>query len=337
MTEPFEVDVSQFRGSSYDIGFHSGQQVKGKKIVDVFENVTRDQIDVDEMKTLYKTYAPHLLDEMEGISEALQLPFAKVAACFSGYDIPKVEAMGCSTMMLDSYYVRNYDFAPELYDHRFALSDPKEAFATAGYPLQLLGRHDGVNEHGLVAGFHFVSNTDYKTGISAWTAVRMVLDTCRSTEDAIELLQAIPHAACYNFSIADAFGKQVAVEATPTTVNVRYSTNALACVNHFQTETLQSANRTNIEGSKKRNDYIQKLLEQNVSFEDAVRLFSVEDSPLFYTDYDELFGTLHTFAYEFTTSRVVTCPAGRIDILDFIFTDWVNGENLRTNRLLGER
>lgn len=259
MIEPFKVEVSQHRGSSYEVGMHSGQRVKGKKIVVVYESITREQIDIDEMKALYKTFAPHLLDELEGLAEALQFPLAKAAACFSGYDLPKVEAMGCSTMMSDSYYVRNYDFSPELYDHRFALSDPKEGFATAGYPLQLLGRHDGVNEHGLVAGFHFVSNADYQTGISAWIAIRMVLDTCKSTEDAVHLLKAIPHAACYNFSIADASGKQVAVEATPTTVNARHSTNALACVNHFQTEPLQTANRTNIEGSKSETNTLSNL------------------------------------------------------------------------------
>ncbi|GAK08915.1 hypothetical protein [Geomicrobium sp. JCM 19038] len=77
MMESFKVEVSQHRGSSYEVGMHLGQQVKGKKIVDVYESITRQQIDIDEMKALYKTYAPHLLDELEGLAEALTWPFAR--------------------------------------------------------------------------------------------------------------------------------------------------------------------------------------------------------------------------------------------------------------------
>src|SRR5699024_11246032 len=81
----------------------------------------------------------------------------KAAALFSGYDMPKAEALGCSAMMTKKYYVRNYDFSPDLYDGLFSLIQPDTSFATAGYNLQILGRHDGVNQEGLVAGLHFRS------------------------------------------------------------------------------------------------------------------------------------------------------------------------------------
>src|SRR5699024_10392560 len=148
------------------------------------------------MKAIYSTFAPHLLEEIDGLAEGLGISHRKAAALFSGYDMPKTEALGCSVIMTEDYYVRNYDFSPDFYDGIFSMVQPGKTFATAGYNLQILGRHEGVNQKELVVGLHFVSNHGYKKGVSAWTAVRMVLDRCSTTSEAVNLLKEIPHAAC---------------------------------------------------------------------------------------------------------------------------------------------
>ncbi|RUU69994.1 carcinine hydrolase/isopenicillin-N N-acyltransferase family protein, partial [Mesorhizobium sp. M7A.F.Ca.MR.362.00.0.0] len=75
-------------------------------------------------------------------------------------------------------YTRNYDFSPLLYDGIFSMIQTNSQYASAGYNLQLLGRHDGVNEKGLVIGLHFVSNEGYRKGVSPWVSCRIVLDNC---------------------------------------------------------------------------------------------------------------------------------------------------------------
>ncbi|WP_417899646.1 C45 family peptidase [Bacillus haimaensis] len=329
------MDVLQQRGTSFNIGVSLGKVLKHLPILKAMETVTKQEIDMEKMKSLYKTYAPHLLEELRGLSEGLELPFNKCAALFSGYDMPKVAAMGCSTLITKDFYVRNYDFSPVLYDGFFSLLQPENAYATAGYNLQAIGRHDGVNEHGLVAGLHFVSNDEYTEGLSAWTSIRMLLDTCQTVEDAIRLLEEIPHSASYNFSLGDEKGNMAVVEASPEKVRVRRDEVLLTCVNHFQMEELQEKNRAFIENSINRNRYMQGLKSGEFNHKEMFQNFSDKHSPIFFTDYENLFGTLHTFSYSFVDSRILTTIAQSNQVIEKDFKDWVGGNNLKETEMIG--
>lgn len=317
------------------VGVQTGKWIQTKPILKTFEMITKPEIDGPEMKTIFTTFAPHLLEELDGLAQSLGISSEKAAALFSGFDVPKTEAMGCTALITPDYYVRNYDFSPTLYDGLFSLNQPENALASAGYNLQVLGRHDGVNEKGLVIGLHFVSNDEYRTGISAWTAVRIVLDTCETVEDAIQVLKDLPHAACYNFSIGDPHGNMAVVEATPSGVIVRSGVESLACVNHFQDPSLQEKNRAFIEGSVKRNNFLNELDLADVKQRDLFATFADRHSPLFFTDYEELFGTLHTFSYAFHDSTILTSLAQSSDVLEINFEDWVKGTNISEKLLTG--
>lgn len=94
----FQVQVLQLRDSAYQNGLVLGQQLRSNPIVRTFEMITREEIDVQEMAAIYRAYAPHLLDELQGISKGLGISWEKAAALFGGYDVPKTDAMGCSAM-----------------------------------------------------------------------------------------------------------------------------------------------------------------------------------------------------------------------------------------------
>ncbi|WP_338048244.1 C45 family peptidase [Pontibacillus yanchengensis] len=164
------VDVLQIRDTAFNIGIKTGIEIKNQPIINTLEAITKPEIDYDNMKSIYSSFAPHLLDELDGLAYSLNLSPYKAAALFSGYEVPRTEAMGCSALLTEDFYIRNYDFSPTLYDGIFSLVQPENSLASAGYNLQILGRHDGVNEHGLVMGLHFVSNDGYTKGISPWTA-----------------------------------------------------------------------------------------------------------------------------------------------------------------------
>ncbi|CAM5716978.1 Acyl-CoA--6-aminopenicillanic acid acyltransferase OS=Lysinibacillus sphaericus OX=1421 GN=LS41612_14985 PE=4 SV=1 [Lysinibacillus sphaericus] len=68
---------------------------------------------------------------------------------------------------------------------------------------------------GLVVGLHFVNNDWKGDGFLATTIVKIVLEQCENIEEAIALLNKIPHRYCYNYSMTDQSGKAVVVEATP--------------------------------------------------------------------------------------------------------------------------
>ncbi|CAN7510567.1 C45 family autoproteolytic acyltransferase/hydolase [Rossellomorea sp. LjRoot5] len=330
----FTVQIFQLRGSSYHIGVDTGEEMRATSILHMLGSITKQEIDLPEMKSIYSSFAPHLLDELEGLAEGFGISSHKAAALFSGYDVPKTEAMGCSSLLTKDYYVRNYDFSPDLYDGVFSLVQPEQAFASAGYNLQLLGRHDGVNERGLVAGLHFVSHDGYRKGVSPWTAIRMVLDTCSSLEEAVTLLKQIPHSACYNFSLGDRNGKMAEVEASPEKVTVRYGESFLSCVNHFQDEQMKRKNRPSIAGSLERNIHLLSF-KKNLSHQQTFHHFKDIESPVFFTDYENLFGTLHTFSYSYHDSRILTTIAGSKQVLDVNLQDWVNGYDIPVKNLIG--
>jgi predicted choloylglycine hydrolase len=332
----FSVDIIQIRDTSFNIGLTLGKSIHNKPLLNILESITRPEIDFESMKSIFLDLAPHLLEELEGLAYGLEFSTKKCASMFSGYDLPKTEALGCSAIITKDYYVRNYDFSPALYDGIFSLIQPDSAFATAGYNLQMIGRHDGVNQKGLVVGLHFVSNNGYSKGISPWTAVRMVLDTCSSVNDAIQMLKEIPHSACYNFSIGDNKGDMAVVEASPEKVVVRIGHSLLSCVNHFQDKTLIDKNRLSIDCSIKRNSYLQEMANENLAYQAVFNNFKDKQSPLFFTDYENLFGTLHTFAYSFQDSRIMTAIAQSDHVLDCNFQDWVDGKNIKEQVMKGK-
>jgi len=323
------------RDSSFNIGVKMGKHIKNSSLISTFESITKPEIDYQNMESIYSTFAPHLLEELEGLSQGLEVPLNRTAALFSGYDLPRTEALGCSAIMTKDYYVRNYDFSPDLYDGLFSLIQPDSLFATAGYNLQLLGRHDGVNQKGLVAGLHFVSNHGFTKGVSAWIAVRMMLDSCSTTEEAIAMLKEIPYAACYNFSLGDKSGDMAVVEASPNQVVVRRDSSVLSCVNHFQDATIKAKNRSSITHSVKRSNYLSKLSEKHYTHTEMFEEFKSVDSPLFFTDYDDLFGTLHTFSYSYQDTIILTAVARGKTTLDINFQKWIDGENVNRAILEG--
>nr|WP_254391863.1 carcinine hydrolase/isopenicillin-N N-acyltransferase family protein [Terribacillus sp. DMT04] len=102
----------------------------------------------------------------------------QAAYFYIGYNMQRPQALGCSAFVNHAIYARNYDFGPDLYDHCLSFLSPKDSYGSIGYNLQLIGRHDGLNEKGLVMGLHFVSNNGFSKGLAAWTAIRIALDTC---------------------------------------------------------------------------------------------------------------------------------------------------------------
>lgn len=331
----FNVEILQIRASSFHIGLRMGRLIQNRPIIRMYESISAPSIDIPNMRSVFSALAPHLLEELEGLAQGLDISTIKAATLFSGYEVPKTEAMGCSSILTKEFYMRNYDFSPNLYDGIFSLIQPEKGYASAGYNLQLIGRHDGVNQEGLVIGLHFVSNTGYTKGLSPWTSIRMVLDSCTSVEDAVIMLKEIPHAACYNFSIGDRQGNQAIVEASPEKVIVRRGDSILTCVNHFQADSLKSKNRRNIKGSVERNNQLLLLEGKNLTQDEMFHYFKDKNSPIFLLDYDNLLGTLHTFSYSYQNSRLLTTIAHSNEILDMNFQNWVNGKDINISKLNG--
>lgn len=295
--EELIVRVVDLMGSSYEMGLKQAEEIQTTQLIKqlgFLENLTANS-NPNKAKEQLEAISPNLLKELEGLAKGLKMELDTIIRLYSGYDIT-FPSMGCTALINEDYYARNYDFSPEIYDARLVFSNPLGGYANVGFSQQVIGRLDGMNEKGLVVGLHFVNDEHKGEGFLATTIVRILLEQCGCIDEAIDLLSTIPHGFCYNYSLTDSSGKGVVVEAAPEKQCVHFET-PLMCTNHFHSKDLQEKNMKEIQQSINRKEYLSKLLTKEISPIAAYHHFNDINSPLFIKNYKEYFGTLHTVVY----------------------------------------
>ena len=295
--EELVVRIVELKGNYYQFGLEQGKELISLTSLEQINQLGKLTINTNELKAkeIVKSVSLNLFQELKGLAEGLEIEIDTIIKLFSGFDVvfPK---MGCTALVKDGYYVRNYDFSPDMYDARLVFTNPTEGYASVGFSHQVIGRLDGMNEKGLVVGLHFVNNEHIGEGFIATTIVRMLLEQCADIEEAVNLIKKIPHGYCYNYSITDQSGNSVIVEASPLKQIINF-TYPLLCTNHFESNELREKNRVEIKGSVNRKKNMSSLLTEIISPMTAYRHFNDGSSPLFYKNYKEYFGTLHTVVY----------------------------------------
>ncbi|MEW9108258.1 MAG: C45 family peptidase [Cytobacillus gottheilii] len=308
MKKVLVADAVKIEGSYYEIGYKQGQYLleKGGMLVDEYKKMTTHS-NTMEAKEMIFTYFPSFAEEIKGMADALKMDESLAVSLFSGYDITFPQ-MGCTSYSQDGLYVRNYDFSPDLYDARLVCLQPNKGYASIGFSQQICGRLDGMNEKGLVIGLHFVNDQLFSKGFIATAIVRMVLDQCANAKEAAALIKKVPHGYCYNYSIIDKEGNSLLIEAAPEEQIVS-NTSVMRAVNHFHSPSLQSKNRPNISDSCRRKEMLSELDGLELSPQELFRYFNQGNSPYFYHQYKQYFGTLHTVVYNSANLQLI-CGVG---------------------------
>jgi predicted choloylglycine hydrolase len=336
MTKPWRVDVLQCRGSCYDVGkqmaegflktargstFHrrKGQQPSGFVLKDA--------------QAALCSYAPNIWEELHGLADGLRIPLERAAAQYSNARLafPK---RGCSSVMTDALYGRNYDYSPRRYDPTLVAIQPKGVHASLAFADRFTGRVDGMNEHGLCVGLHFVNYRPVRPGLVCILIVRMVLDQCATTREAVRLLTRIPHGQPFNYSVLDATGAAAVVEASPLATSVRDG-RQLACTNHFQAAQLGRYNRRNA-GSHRRLPALETWSRAELSPERLFAALNHADSPVFDHAYRSGSGTLHSFVCEPAERTMLVGVGGDASPHAIAFGNWTRGASLGLSSLQGQ-
>ena len=325
--EQLNVSVVDIMGSYYEMGLMQGKEIKKStqlmKQLDFLEFLTTN-IDPLKAKKILTELSPNLLEELKGIANELNIELDTIIKLYSGYNLA-FPSMGCTTLIQEDYYVRNYDFSPEVYDARIVFSNPIKGYASVGFSQNVIGRLDGMNEKGLVVGLHFV-NDEYKgEGFLATTIVRLLLDQCSTIKEAVHFISTIPHRFCYNYSITDVSGEGVVVEASPDK-QIVHTNNPLICTNHFESVTIQEKNKKTIHGSIERKEYVGRLVKEELSPIAAYQHFNDGNSPLFFKYYKEHFGTLHTVVYLPKDLSVIIGVGENCEPVIFSLKEYLDGE-----------
>ncbi|MEK5444100.1 C45 family peptidase [Fredinandcohnia sp. FSL W7-1320] len=329
------ADVIQFRGSHYDFGFMQGELLRNSFLV-----MNREQqwklrkpqfkIDIDETKQVFERLAPFIWNEFLGLQDALKWSLDKVLMEFGGYRL-NIRPSGCSILVGEDYMIRNYDYHPKTYDGRLVTFQPTDGgYATLGLTQKITGRSDGINENGLTMGYTFMNRKRPGNGFVCYMIGRLILELCSNVEEAVQLLQEIPHRGSFSYVLFDSTCEMpFIVETSPRRVEVR---RGYTCTNHFKI--LTEENRRVLDDSNKR---LQAIEEKNhLNGLEAFRLLNDTDKGVFSKLYGSWAGTIHTSAY-FPKKLEAWCAlGGDQEPTIFNFAEWLNGTDFSIAKIEGE-
>jgi hypothetical protein len=182
-----------------------------------------------------------------------------------------------------------------------------------------------------------VSEATWKPGLVCILLVRMVLDQCATTREAIGLLRRVPHGTGFNYSLLDAGGAAAVVEASPASpaaLAVREG-EQLACSNHFQSPELQAYNQRN-PGSHRHLPPLEEFAREQPP---AAKLFEALNrslSPVFDHRYSSGSGTLHTIVCTPACRRMLVGVGGDASPKTIDLGHWLRGAPLSVRALEGQ-
>ncbi len=335
--KPFRVDVLEARGTPYEVG---------RGLALAFLKTPRGRafarrrprrpfaFSLKNAEAALGAWAPNIWEELHGIADGLAVPLERAVAEFSNGRL-RYPRRGCSAVMSGGIYARNYDFGASRYDRTMMAIQPQGVHASIGFADRFTGRLDGMNESGLAVGLHMVNQRTWQPGLVSILIVRMVLDQCADTRQALALLRRLPHGLGFNYSLLDAAGEAAVVEAAPGAVAVRQG-DWLACTNHFQSPAMQRFNRRVTRPSRKRLPPLEAWAARTMSADDLYRALNDSRSPAFFHAYAKGAGTLHTLVAEPAKRRLLVGIGGDATPTEIDVGAWVRGAPLPFAALEGQ-
>ncbi|MFC4558283.1 C45 family autoproteolytic acyltransferase/hydrolase [Virgibacillus kekensis] len=329
-------DVTQFRGSHFDFGYAQGRYLRESNVLINRQKgwktrKPRFYTNVQEAKQAYMRFTPGIWDELLGLQEALELPMEEILRNFGNYRV-NAKPGGCSILTGTDFMVRNYDYNPITYDGRYSFFQPTDqGYAMMGPASRVTGRMDGMNEKGLSMGYNFMQRRRPGDGFICYMIGRIILETCATVDDAIQLLKEIPHRGSFSYVVMDPSGESYVVETTARSVGVRESN---ICTNHF--EILTHENRYNLDDSLRRKNLIEKNGKPDITAGEAFCLMNDTKRDIFSKLYGSWAGTIHTAAYFPKELKAWFSLGGDQDPIVFDFGDWLKGNDIEVEKITGE-
>jgi len=196
---------------------------------------------LENMETAARTAFPQYVDELAGIAEGCELPFAYVFLWNCRGDLSPFISDGCTTVCAPSsqgiLLGHNEDGDPKLRSHCFISKREPESndlgFTSFTYPASINGHTFSVNSAGIVQLVDNIRSLEYGDGVPRQLLSRAILD-CRNLDEVISTLESCHRAGSFHHMLAQRGRKDViSVEYTPGNVSIVRLHASYGHANHF--------------------------------------------------------------------------------------------------------
>ncbi|MBX9462754.1 MAG: C45 family peptidase [Aquamicrobium sp.] len=185
----------------------------------------RDDPRVPAMVALTERHYPAVLEELRGLADGLDMPFADIFAWNCRGDLRTHAPDGCTTVQLPgstNLVAHNEDGMPE-FDGNCALATVHAAvgpsFTAFVYPGSIPGHTFSVNGRGLVQTVNNIRCTAHRPGLPRMVLTRAMLG-CESIDAAVSVLQDVPRAGGFHVTLA--------MMGDPRIVSVEFNADVLS-------------------------------------------------------------------------------------------------------------
>ena len=321
-------------GSHYEIGKQLAEflsQEPNAKQVHASAMVNLKKLGFKDFETLWsycEECAPGITDEIQGFADGLDvspqnLPFWNwtFTPSLEG-ECSQIAVLSPATKDHHVYAGRTYEWIHTEEDLKLFTTRVKGKADHIGFSCLLFGRHDGINEHGLVVSMTGggIFGVPFKhRGPMFWLAIRAVLDRCTSVETALAHLETQPMTGYFTLMLVDKKDHAALIEFADGTTSVKQITTDtpepyVFSVNHFRQPDMEQFNKHNkgiIHHSKMREDLITSWYAKHagkITRQNMQDLLATEHPNglcnHFYKDY---FGTLWSMIFNVTQQSVDVC------------------------------
>ncbi|MHA2020094.1 MAG: C45 family autoproteolytic acyltransferase/hydrolase [Candidatus Thorarchaeota archaeon] len=334
MLEDVKFHHIVLEGTHYEVGEQLAEYIRTDRdrlkryVSEKLEPSKHGFEDFETLRTYYETACPGITEELQGVADTLDISADMIPYWSQSLSSPS--ANRCSQVAVlsrvtedgHSYFGRNYDYDTTRDDRVLCTTRVKGKASHIGFTAFLYGRHDGMNEHGLVASLTGagIFNVPLKQrGVVIWVAIRSVLDSCKSVKEALKQLKRIPVGDFDSLILLDRNNHAALVEYADGEFRVKQISDKdpegfVFSVNHYILPEMEKFNRLNIgiiSHSSQRRRIISSTLKKNspqVKRDDIRRLLSTHHpNGLCNHYYNDGFGTLWSVIVDVTKCDMEAC------------------------------
>jgi predicted choloylglycine hydrolase len=245
-----------------------------------------------ESRRALSTHMPELLPLYDDLCH--QAGGGDQAARFLSFYCPPAYLSGCSQAIWtgkEPVLVRNYDYAPSAFDS-LILRTGWQGRKVMGTSDGLWGLVDGVNDAGLAISLTFGGRRIVGNGFGVPLILRYVLQTCKTTAEAGEVLTRVPTHMSYNVTVLDAKRNYLTAMMSPD--RPTQITHAAVATNHQ--DSVEWVSHARFTATVERERFLlQRLALHRDPEEKFIGAFL--KPPLYSTAFAAGFGTLYTAVY----------------------------------------